>query len=66
MTASNRGGALSVARAKELAAKTCKWLSTKQGKEALRRGAARGTPLADRIREARKINLESLRTPMGV
>jgi len=66
MKSRDKASVLSVSRAQELAAKTCKWLSTKQGREALRRGAALGTPLADRLREARKINLESLRTPMGV
>jgi hypothetical protein len=50
---------------KKAAEKTCEWLSSDQGKKFLQDVVKRGTPFSDKLKEARKIEPDSIRKPMG-
>jgi len=49
---------------KRAAQKTCEWFSTDEGKKFLQDVVNRGTPFADKLKEARRIDPESIRKPM--
>ncbi|MCE5230031.1 hypothetical protein LLG95_10600 [bacterium] len=46
-------------------AKARQWMASAEGKKAMQEAAERGTPVADRLRAARRIDQESLREPIG-
>ncbi|MBN1900639.1 hypothetical protein JW926_04850 [Candidatus Sumerlaeota bacterium] len=50
---------------KRAAQKTCEWLSSDEGKKSLQDVLKRGTPFSDRLKDARKIDTDSIRKPMG-
>ncbi len=50
---------------RKAAKKTYKWLSTPEGRKALREVVEQGTPLSDQLYEAREIDPEELRKPTG-
>ena len=47
------------------ARKTCEWIESDEGRSAIRKVLEQGTPFANKLKQARKIDPESIRKPMG-
>jgi hypothetical protein len=65
MAAQAKGDSLSRRQVLVLVKQAQTWMASSEGKKALQEAAKRGTPVADRLKESRQIDHDSLREPIG-